>query len=226
MDGGVQINKTSCISVLFMTIGTTPARWPSWSRAVEDCVKLIECIPRWGWGRAGFFEQKRPARLMMASAPTPNFSGFHEGFATTPASRATAQGDVCWAFHREHDFIPREHHRRRDRREAGRRRGRGFRDLRYRIRRAFRRRFRGRCSAARSRRSSGSLLHIHGTAGIWIGRRISVIDMTQGNRVTPANGTPSASPPSPPAGPPATLTYRRTHRAGAAAPGSTVVRKA
>ena len=83
---GVQINKTSRNTVLFMTnIGTTRS---SVAFLVEVLVKIAgeldERISEMGLGERSRFEQ-RVRRLTASSTSQPDFSGFHRSSATTPA---------------------------------------------------------------------------------------------------------------------------------------------
>src|ERR1700754_3880437 len=97
---GVQINKTSRNTVLFMTnIGTTRS---SVAFLVEVLVKIAreldEHISEMGLGERGRFEQ-RVRRLTTASAPLPDFSGFHPAFRDHSGSESTPEGDVRRAFY-------------------------------------------------------------------------------------------------------------------------------
>jgi len=97
---GVQINKTSRNTVLFMTnIGTTRS---SAAFLVEVLVKIAreldERISEMGLGERSRFEQ-RVHRLTTASAPMPDFSGFHPAFRDHTSVEATPEGDVRRAFY-------------------------------------------------------------------------------------------------------------------------------
>jgi arginine decarboxylase len=97
---GVQINKTSRNTVLFMTnIGTTRS---SVAFLVEVLVKIAreldERISEMGLGERGRFEQ-RVHRLTTALAPMPDFSGFHPAFRDHTSVEATPEGDVRRAFY-------------------------------------------------------------------------------------------------------------------------------
>jgi arginine decarboxylase len=101
---GVQINKTSRNTVLFMTnIGTTRS---SVAFLVEVLVKIAreldERISEMGLGERGRFEQK-VHRLTTASAPLPDFSGFHPAFRDHSGLEATPEGDVRRAFYLSYD---------------------------------------------------------------------------------------------------------------------------
>ena len=90
---GVQINKTSRNTVLFMTnIGTTRS---SVAFLVEVLVKIAreldERISEMGLGERSRFEQ-RVHRLTTASAPMPDFSGFHPAFRDHTSVEAHARG--------------------------------------------------------------------------------------------------------------------------------------
>ena len=97
---GVQINKTSRNTVLFMTnIGTTRS---SAAFLVEVLVKIAreldERISEMGLGERSRFEQ-RVHRLTTASAPMPDFSGFHPAFRDHTSVEDTPEGDVRRAFY-------------------------------------------------------------------------------------------------------------------------------
>jgi arginine decarboxylase len=97
---GVQINKTSRNTVLFMTnIGTTRS---SVAFLVEVLVKIAreldEHISEMGLGERSRFEQ-RVRRLTAPSSSQPDFSGFHEVFRDLTSGEATPEGDVRRAFY-------------------------------------------------------------------------------------------------------------------------------
>lgn len=97
---GVQINKTSRNTVLFMTnIGTTRS---SVAFLVEVLVKIAreldERISEMGLGERSRFEQ-RIRRLTAATTSQPDFSGFHEVFRDHSGAEATPEGDVRRAFY-------------------------------------------------------------------------------------------------------------------------------
>ena len=94
---GVQINKTSRNTVLFMTnIGTTRS---SVAFLVEVLVKIAReldtRVSEMGLGERSRFEH-RVLRLTTPSAPLPDFSGFHPAFRD---GGATPEGDVRKAFY-------------------------------------------------------------------------------------------------------------------------------
>lgn len=94
---GVQINKTSRNTVLFMTnIGTTRS---SVAFLVEVLVKIAteldERVSEMSLSERGWFE-RRVHRLTRQSIPLPNFSGFHAAFRD---GEATGEGDVRSAFY-------------------------------------------------------------------------------------------------------------------------------
>jgi len=94
---GVQINKTSRNTVLFMTnIGTTRS---SVAFLVEVLVKIAgeldEAVSEMGLGERARFEQQ-VRRLTTSSASLPNFSGFHPVFR---GGTDTPEGDVRRAFY-------------------------------------------------------------------------------------------------------------------------------
>ena len=97
---GVQINKTSRNTVLFMTnIGTTRS---SVAFLVEVLVKIAreldERISEMGLGEHERFEA-RVHRLTTKSAHMPDFSGFHPAFRDLSGSEPTPEGDVRRAFY-------------------------------------------------------------------------------------------------------------------------------
>jgi arginine decarboxylase len=97
---GVQINKTSRNTVLFMTnIGTTRS---SVAFLVEVLVKIArelnERISEMGLGERGRFEQ-RVRQLTASSASQPDFSGFHSVFRDHTGAEDTPEGDVRRAFY-------------------------------------------------------------------------------------------------------------------------------
>jgi arginine decarboxylase len=97
---GVQINKTSRNTVLFMTnIGTTRS---SVAFLVEVLVKIAreldEQIAEMGLGERSRFEQN-VYRLTKHSAALPDFSGFHPAFRDHSGAEPTPEGDVRRAFY-------------------------------------------------------------------------------------------------------------------------------
>jgi arginine decarboxylase len=101
---GIQINKTSRNSVLFMTnIGTTRS---SVAFLVEVLVnigrELDEDISEMSLGEREHFE-KAVYRLTEMSLPLPDFSGFHPAFLDHSGREATPEGDVRRAFYLSYD---------------------------------------------------------------------------------------------------------------------------
>jgi arginine/lysine/ornithine decarboxylase len=97
---GIQINKTSRNTVLFMTnIGTTRS---SVAFLVEALVKIAgeldQAVSEMGLGERSRFEQ-RVRRLTASSTSQPDFSGFHEVFRDHSGAEATPEGDVRRAFY-------------------------------------------------------------------------------------------------------------------------------
>ncbi len=97
---GVQINKTSRNTVLFMTnIGTTRS---SVAFLVEVLVKIAreldEHISQMGLGERSRFEQ-RVRRLTARAGVQPDFSGFHPVFRDQSSIEDTPEGDVRRAFY-------------------------------------------------------------------------------------------------------------------------------
>lgn len=101
---GVQINKTSRNTVLFMTnIGTTRS---SVAFLVEVLVKIAseldERTSEMSLSERARFE-KRVHRLTAHTAPLPDFSGFHPAFRDLSGSAETPEGDVRRAFYLSYD---------------------------------------------------------------------------------------------------------------------------
>ncbi|MCV7227832.1 aminotransferase class I/II-fold pyridoxal phosphate-dependent enzyme [Mycolicibacterium komossense] len=97
---GVQINKTSRNTVLFMTnIGTTRS---SVAFLVEVLVKIAreleERTSEMGLGERARFEQ-RVHRLTAKTTHMPDFSGFHAAFRDLRGTEPTSEGDVRSAFY-------------------------------------------------------------------------------------------------------------------------------
>jgi arginine decarboxylase len=97
---GIQINKTSRNSVLFMTnIGTTRS---SVAFLVEVLVniarELDQDISEMSLGEREHFEQA-VFRLTEMALPLPDFSGFHPAFLDHSGSEPTPEGDVRRAFY-------------------------------------------------------------------------------------------------------------------------------
>jgi arginine decarboxylase len=101
---GIQINKTSRNSVLFMTnIGTTRS---SVAFLVEVLVniarELDEDISEMSLGEREHFE-RAVYRLTELSIPLPDFSGFHPAFLDHSGAEPTPEGDVRRAFYLSYD---------------------------------------------------------------------------------------------------------------------------
>ncbi|WP_231985482.1 aminotransferase class I/II-fold pyridoxal phosphate-dependent enzyme [Mycobacterium sp. E796] len=101
---GIQINKTSRNSVLFMTnIGTTRS---SVAFLVEVLVniarELDQNISEMSLGEREHFA-RAVYRLTEMSLPLPDFSGFHPAFLDHSGSEATPEGDVRRAFYLSYD---------------------------------------------------------------------------------------------------------------------------
>lgn len=101
---GVQINKTSRNTVLFMTnIGTTRS---SVAFLVEVLVNIASELDdrdsEMSLSERARFE-KRVHRLTSDSAPLPDFSGFHAVFRDDPGAVETPEGDVRRAFYLSYD---------------------------------------------------------------------------------------------------------------------------
>ena len=101
---GIQINKTSRNSVLFMTnIGTTRS---SVAFLVEVLVniarELDQSISEMSLGEREHFE-RAVHRLTKQPVPLPDFSGFHPAFLDHSGSEPTPEGDVRPAFYLSYD---------------------------------------------------------------------------------------------------------------------------
>ncbi len=98
---GIQINKTSRNTVLFMTnIGTTRSSVAYLIEVlVEIATDLDELLDDASMMEKRGFE-KRVANLMHDLPPLPDFSRFHDGFRT---DQATAEGDIRSAFFLSYD---------------------------------------------------------------------------------------------------------------------------
>jgi len=101
---GIQINKTSRNSVLFMTnIGTTRS---SVAFLVEVLVniarELDQDISEMSLGERERFERS-VYRLTEMPLPLPDFSGFHPAFLDHSGSESTPEGDVRRAFYLSYD---------------------------------------------------------------------------------------------------------------------------
>src|SRR6202012_3887965 len=101
---GIQINKTSRNSVLFMTnIGTTRS---SVAFLVEVLVniarELDQDISEMSLGEREHFE-RAVFRLTEMPLPLPDFSGFHPAFSDHSGSESTPEGDVRKGFYLSYD---------------------------------------------------------------------------------------------------------------------------
>jgi arginine decarboxylase len=101
---GIQINKTSRNSVLFMTnIGTTRS---SVAFLVEVLVniarELDQNVSEMSLGEREHFE-RAVYRLTEMSLPLPDFSGFHPAFMDHSGSESTPEGDVRRGFYLSYD---------------------------------------------------------------------------------------------------------------------------
>jgi arginine decarboxylase len=101
---GVQINKTSRNTVLFMTnIGTTRS---SVAFLVDVLVKIAreldESINEMGIDERARFEHE-VYRLTKQAIPLPDFSGFHTAFLDHTGAEPTPEGDVRRAFYLSYD---------------------------------------------------------------------------------------------------------------------------
>ena len=96
---GVQINKTSRNTVLFMTtIGTTRSSVAYLIEVLVTIARDLEArIADMSPAERGAHE-RAVQRLTSPSAPLPDFSGFHPSFRDSPA-QTTPEGDVRRAFY-------------------------------------------------------------------------------------------------------------------------------
>jgi arginine decarboxylase len=102
---GIQINKTSRNSVLFMTnIGTTRSSVAFLVEVlVNICRELDDTIAEMGIDEHERFE-RAVFRLTKQAVPLPDFSGFHHAFLDgTTGAQPTPEGDVRRAFYLSYD---------------------------------------------------------------------------------------------------------------------------
>ncbi len=101
---GVQINKTSRNTVLFMTnIGTTRSSVAFLVEVLVDiATDLDERLSEAGLAERARFE-KKVQRLRTNTAPLPDFSGFHPVFRDHSGAVDTPEGDVRRAFYLSYD---------------------------------------------------------------------------------------------------------------------------
>ena len=101
---GVQINKTSRNTVLFMTnIGTTRSSVAFLVEVLVDIAgELDERDSEMSLSERARFE-KKVHRLTSDTAPLPDFSGFHPAFRDHSGAVETPEGDVRRAFYLSYD---------------------------------------------------------------------------------------------------------------------------
>jgi len=101
---GVQINKTSRNTVLFMTnIGTTRSSVAFLVEVLVDiATELDERLSEASLAERARFE-KKVQRLSTDTAPLPDFSGFHPVFRDHSGAIETPEGDVRRAFYLSYD---------------------------------------------------------------------------------------------------------------------------
>ncbi|MFJ4653985.1 aminotransferase class I/II-fold pyridoxal phosphate-dependent enzyme [Nocardia sp. NPDC088792] len=101
---GIQINKTSRNSVLFMTnIGTTRSSVAFLVEVLVDIARdLDQNISEMSLGEREHFEQA-VYRLTERSVPLPDFGGFHPAFLDHSGAEPTPEGDVRRAFYLSYD---------------------------------------------------------------------------------------------------------------------------
>jgi arginine decarboxylase len=101
---GIQINKTSRNSVLFMTnIGTTRSSVAFLVEVlVKICRDLDDTIAEMGIDEHERFE-RAVFRLTKQAVPLPDFSGFHHAFLDGTGAQPTPEGDVRRAFYLSYD---------------------------------------------------------------------------------------------------------------------------
>ena len=97
---GIQINKTSRNTVLFMTnIGTTRSSVAFLVEVlVKICRELDDTIAEMGIDEHERFE-RAVFRLTKQAVPLPDFSGFHHAFLDGTGAQPTPEGDVRRAFY-------------------------------------------------------------------------------------------------------------------------------
>jgi arginine decarboxylase len=97
---GIQINKTSRNSVLFMTnIGTTRSSVDFLVEVLVNIAReLDQDIPEMSRGEREHFE-RAVYRLTERSVPLPDFGGFHPAFLDHDGAEPTPEGDVRRAFY-------------------------------------------------------------------------------------------------------------------------------
>jgi arginine decarboxylase len=101
---GIQINKTSRNTVLFMTnIGTTRSSVAFLVEVlVKICRELDDTIAEMGIDEHERFE-RAVFRLTKQAVPLPDFSGFHHAFLDGTGAQPTPEGDVRRAFYLSYD---------------------------------------------------------------------------------------------------------------------------
>ncbi|MHB8894288.1 MAG: aminotransferase class I/II-fold pyridoxal phosphate-dependent enzyme [Candidatus Geothermincolia bacterium] len=104
---GIQVNKTSINSVLF--IGTIGVTWSSVAYLIDVLKRIAESIEERGRGMSGAEEaafQKKVSALTTELPHLPDFSSFHPVFRPHPDSR---EGDMRRAYYLEYEEVNREY---------------------------------------------------------------------------------------------------------------------
>ncbi|WP_019927828.1 aminotransferase class I/II-fold pyridoxal phosphate-dependent enzyme [Nocardia sp. BMG111209] len=101
---GIQINKTSRNSVLFMTnIGTTRSSVAFLVEVLVNIVRELDStISEMSLGEREHFAQA-VHRLTTSAVPLPDFGGFHPAFLDHSGTEPTGEGDVRRAFYLSYD---------------------------------------------------------------------------------------------------------------------------
>jgi arginine decarboxylase len=100
---GVQVNKTSRNTVLFMThIGTTRSSVAYLIEVLVEIVRELDDKLADAGPRDAAAHQEEVRRLTVPGAPLPNFSAFHEAF-SGGGDPATPEGDIRRAFFTAYD---------------------------------------------------------------------------------------------------------------------------
>jgi arginine/lysine/ornithine decarboxylase len=101
---GVQVNKTSRNTVLFMThIGTTRSSVAYLIEVLVEIVRRLDDEVADLGPRAAAAHEADVHRLTVPGAPLPNFSEFHEAFRESGPAASTPEGDIRKAFYAAYD---------------------------------------------------------------------------------------------------------------------------
>ena len=101
---GVQVNKTSRNTVLFMThIGTTRSSVAYLIEVLVEIVRQLDDQVADLGPRAAAAHEADVRRLTVLGAPLPNFSTFHDTFRRSGSTATTPEGDIRKAFFTAYD---------------------------------------------------------------------------------------------------------------------------